>query len=102
MLVNGKLQKGVTAKDLVLQIIKKIGTAGGTGYTIEFAGDTIEDLSIESRMTVCNMAIEAGARAGIIAPDDKTIKYLERIVLFAPKGTNIGKRATKYWKSLLF
>ena len=98
VLVNGKLQKGVTAKDLVLQIIKKIGTAGGTGYTIEFAGDTIEDLSIEARMTVCNMAIEAGARAGIIAPDNKTIKYLENRP-FAPKGKNL-KRAIKYWKTL--
>jgi 3-isopropylmalate/(R)-2-methylmalate dehydratase large subunit len=96
--VNGKLQKGVTAKDLVLQIIKKIGTAGGTGYTIEFAGDTIKDLSIESRMTVCNMAIEAGARAGIIAPDDKTIKYLKGRML-APKGKH-WEKATKYWKSL--
>ena len=98
VLVNGKLQKGVTAKDLVLQIIKKIGTAGGTGYTIEFAGDTIKDLSIEARMTVCNMAIEAGARAGIIAPDNKTIKYLENRP-FAPKGKNL-KRAIKYWKTL--
>ena len=98
VLVNGKLQKGVTAKDLVLQIIKKIGTAGGAGYTIEFAGDTIEDLSIEARMTVCNMAIEAGARAGIIAPDNKTIKYLENRP-FAPKGKNL-KRAIKYWKTL--
>ena len=98
VVVNGKLQKGVTAKDLVLQIIKKIGTAGGTGYTIEFAGDTIKDLSIESRMTVCNMAIEAGARAGIIAPDDKTIKYLKGRML-APKGKH-WEKATKYWKSL--
>ena len=98
VMVNGKLQKGVTAKDLVLQIIKKIGTAGGTGYTIEFAGDTIKDLSIESRMTVCNMAIEAGARAGIIAPDDKTNKYLKGRTL-APKGKH-WEKATKYWKSL--
>ena len=98
VMVNGKLQKGVTAKDLVLQIIKKIGTAGGSGYTIEFAGDTIKDLSIESRMTVCNMAIEAGARAGIIAPDDKTIKYLKGRTL-APKGKH-WEKATKYWKSL--
>ena len=98
VMVNGKLQKGVTAKDLVLQIIKKIGTAGGTGYTIEFTGDTIKDLSIESRMTVCNMAIEAGARAGIIAPDDKTIKYLKGRML-APKGKH-WEKATKYWKSL--
>ena len=98
IIVNGKLQKGVTAKDLVLQIIKKIGTAGGSGYTIEFAGETIKDLSIESRMTVCNMAIEAGARAGIIAPDNKTIKYLRGRKL-APKGKH-WEEATKYWKSL--
>jgi|TARA_B110000438_G_scaffold113098_1_gene110949 3-isopropylmalate/(R)-2-methylmalate dehydratase large subunit len=98
VIIHGKLQKGVTAKDLVLQIIKKIGTAGGTGYTIEFAGETIKDLSIESRMTVCNMAIEAGARAGIIAPDDKTIKYLKGRML-TPKGKH-WETATKHWKSL--
>ncbi len=75
--VNGELGQGVTAKDLVLAVIGKIGTAGGTGYTIEFGGDAIKALSIEGRMTVCNMAIEAGARAGIVAVDDKTIDYLK-------------------------
>ena len=65
--------KGVTAKDVILKIIGTIGTAGGTGYVIEFAGDVIKDLSMEERMTVCNMTIEAGARAGLIAPDEKTL-----------------------------
>ena len=74
--VDGELQPGVSAKDLVLAIIGKIGTAGGTGYAIEFAGSTIRDLSMEGRMTVCNMAIEAGARAGMIAVDEKTISYV--------------------------
>ena len=74
--VDGSLQAGVTAKDVVLAIIGKIGTAGGTGYTIEFAGDVIRSLSIEGRMTVCNMSIEAGARAGMIAPDETTFDYL--------------------------
>src|SRR5690606_32969418 len=72
--VNGSLKPGVTAKDVILAIIGKIGTAGGTGYTIEFGGDVIRSLSIEGRMTVCNMAIEAGARAGIVAVDEKTIE----------------------------
>lgn len=75
--VYGKVGAGVTAKDIVLAIIGKIGTAGGTGYAIEFAGEAIEDLSIEGRMTVCNMAIEAGARAGMVAVDDKTIEYVK-------------------------
>lgn len=75
--VNGKVGKGVTAKDIVLAIIGEIGTAGGTGYAIEFAGEAIRDLSIEGRMTVCNMAIEGGARAGMIAVDDKTIEYVK-------------------------
>jgi 3-isopropylmalate/(R)-2-methylmalate dehydratase large subunit len=75
--VNGKVNAGVTAKDIILAIIGKIGTAGGTGYAIEFAGEAIEDLSIEGRMTVCNMAIEAGARAGMVAVDDKTIEYVK-------------------------
>ena len=74
--VNGKVGAGVTAKDIVLAIIGEIGTAGGTGYAIEFAGEAIEDLSIEGRMTVCNMAIEAGARAGMVAVDDKAIEYV--------------------------
>jgi 3-isopropylmalate/(R)-2-methylmalate dehydratase large subunit len=75
--VDGKVGKGVTAKDIVLAIIGKIGTAGGTGYAIEFGGEAIRDLSIEGRMTVCNMAIEAGARAGMVAVDDKTIDYVK-------------------------
>ena len=70
--VDGTASTGVTAKDIVLAIIAKIGTAGGTGYAIEFAGAAIRALSMEGRLTVCNMAIEAGARAGMIAPDDKT------------------------------
>jgi 3-isopropylmalate/(R)-2-methylmalate dehydratase large subunit len=96
--VDGDLQKGVTAKDLVLAIIKKIGTAGGTGHTIEFAGETIQALSIEERMTVCNMAIEAGARAGLIAVDAKTIEYVKGRP-FAPKGTQLVLAVT-YWKTL--
>jgi 3-isopropylmalate/(R)-2-methylmalate dehydratase large subunit len=75
--VNGKVAPGITAKDIVLAIIGKIGTAGGTGYTIEFAGEAIRDLSMEGRMTVCNMAIEGGARAGLVAVDDKTINYVK-------------------------
>jgi len=75
--VDGHVGKGVTAKDIVLAIIGKIGTAGGTGYAIEFAGTAIEDLPMEGRMTVCNMAIEGGARAGMIAVDDKTIEYVK-------------------------
>ncbi len=83
--MNGKVGKGVTAKDIVLAIIGQIGTAGGTGYAIEFAGSAITDLSMEGRMTVCNMAIEAGARAGLIAVDDTTIDYY-RDRPYSPKG----------------
>ena len=75
--VDGKLPVGVTAKDVILAIIGKIGTAGGTGHVIEFAGEAVKSLSMESRMTVCNMAIEAGARAGMIAPDEITFEYLK-------------------------
>ena len=75
--VEGTLPRGCTAKDIVLAIIGKIGTAGGTGYAIEFGGSTIRALSMEGRMTVCNMAIEAGARAGMVAVDDTTIDYLK-------------------------
>jgi 3-isopropylmalate/(R)-2-methylmalate dehydratase large subunit len=74
--INGKLPLGVTAKDVILKIIGTIGTAGGTGYVIEFAGEVIRNLSMEERMTVCNMTIEVGARAGLIAPDQKTLDYL--------------------------
>jgi 3-isopropylmalate/(R)-2-methylmalate dehydratase large subunit len=88
----------VTAKDIVLAIIGRIGTAGGTGYTIEFAGDAIRALSMEGRMTVCNMAIEAGARAGLVAVDDKTIEYVKGRPL-APTGVE-WDQAVAYWKTL--
>ena len=96
--VDGRVAPGVTAKDIVLAIIGKIGTAGGTGYTIEFAGAAIRALSMEGRMTVCNMAIEAGARAGLIAVDDKTIAYLKGRPL-APTGLE-WDHAVAYWKTL--
>ncbi|HOZ65823.1 MAG TPA: 3-isopropylmalate dehydratase large subunit [Burkholderiaceae bacterium] len=96
--VEGTLPKGCGGKDIVLAIIGKIGTAGGTGYTIEFAGSAIRALSIEGRMTVCNMAIEAGARAGLVAVDDKTIAYLQGRPL-APKGVE-WDQAVAYWKGL--
>lgn len=96
--VNGTLPKGVTAKDLVLAIIGKIGTAGGTGHVIEFAGEAIRGLSMEGRMTVCNMSIEAGARAGMIAPDETTFDYI-RSRPRAPKGETLEK-AIAYWKTL--
>lgn len=96
--VNGSLRPGVTAKDVILAIIGKIGTAGGTGYTIEFGGEVIRSLSIEGRMTVCNMAIEAGARAGLVAVDDKTISYLAGRP-FAPKGAQ-WEQAVSYWQTL--
>ena len=96
--VDGKLGVGITAKDVALAIIGKIGTAGGTGYSIEFGGEVIRALSMEGRMTVCNMAIEAGARAGIIAPDFKTADYLKGR-LYAPKAANWDK-AVAYWNTL--
>jgi 3-isopropylmalate/(R)-2-methylmalate dehydratase large subunit len=96
--VEGKVARGVTAKDIVLAIIGKIGTAGGTGYTIEFAGSAIRDLSMEGRMTVCNMAIEAGARAGMVAVDDKTIDYVKGRLL-APTGVE-WEHAVAYWRTL--
>ena len=96
--VNGKVAPGVTAKDIVLAIIGKIGTAGGTGYTIEFAGEAIRDLSIEGRMTVCNMAIEGGARAGLVAVDEKTIQYVKGRPL-APVGAEWDAAVT-YWRTL--
>lgn len=98
VLVNGKVPAGVTAKDIVLAIIGKIGTAAGTGYAIEFAGDAIRALSMEGRMTLCNMAIEAGARAGMVAVDDTTIQYLEGRP-FTPRGENWDK-AVAYWRTL--
>ena len=96
--VNGQIPAGVTAKDIVLAIIGKIGTAGGTGYVIEYAGEAIESLSIEGRMTVCNMSIEGGARAGLIAPDEKTFEYIKGRPK-APKGEDWDK-AVAYWKTL--
>jgi len=96
--VNGTLRPGVTAKDIVLAIIGKIGTNGGQGYVIEYAGDAIRSLSMEGRMTVCNMTIEAGARAGLIAPDEKTFAYLKGKD-YAPKG-ELFDRAVAYWKTL--
>lgn len=97
--VDGDLLDGVGAKDVALAIIGLIGTAGGTGYAIEFTGSTIESLSMESRMTLCNMAIEAGARAGIIAVDDKTIDYLKGKP-YVPQG-NLWDKAVENWKSLV-
>jgi len=96
--VDGKPARGVGAKDIVLAIIGKIGTAGGTGYTIEFAGSAIRALSMEGRMTVCNMAIEAGARAGLIAVDETTINYVKNRP-FTPKGVEL-EQAIAYWRTL--
>lgn len=97
--VDGALNKGVTAKDVVLAVIGEIGTAGGTGYTIEFGGNVIQELSIEGRMTVCNMAIEAGARAGLIAVDEKTLDYVKGRP-FAPKN-ELWDRAAEVWRELV-
>ncbi|MXV28602.1 3-isopropylmalate dehydratase large subunit [Aeromonas veronii] len=96
--VNGKLAEGISAKDVVLAIIGKVGHAGGTGYVVEFAGEAIASLSMEGRMTVCNMAIELGAKAGMIAPDQTTIDYI-RGKEFAPKG-EVLEQAIAYWQSL--
>ncbi|MGY3900609.1 3-isopropylmalate dehydratase large subunit [Aeromonas veronii] len=96
--VNGKLAEGISAKDVVLAIIGKVGHAGGTGYVVEFAGDAIASLSMEGRMTVCNMAIELGAKAGMIAPDQTTIDYI-RGKEFAPKGEAL-EQAIAFWQSL--
>jgi 3-isopropylmalate/(R)-2-methylmalate dehydratase large subunit len=96
--VNGKVAEGITGKDIVLAIIGVIGTAGGTGYAIEFGGQAIQDLSMEGRMTVCNMAIEAGARAGLIAVDQTTIDYVKGRT-FAPKG-DLWEKAVENWSNL--
>ncbi len=96
--VEGTLAPGITAKDVVLAIIGRIGTAGGTGYTIEFAGSAIRSLSIEGRMTLCNMAIEAGARAGLVAGDEKTIQYVKGRPL-SPTGVE-WDQAVAYWNTL--
>src|SRR5690554_919422 len=98
ILVDGKLPIGVTAKDIVLAIIGTIGTAGGTGHVIEFAGDAIRGLSMEGRMTVCNMTIEAGARAGLIAPDETTFEYLKGRPM-APKAGQ-WEQAVAHWRTL--
>ena len=97
--VTGRLQQGVYAKDIVLAIIKLLGTAGATGHTIEYTGSAIRSLSMEGRMTVCNMSIEAGARAGLVAVDDVTLGYLEGRP-FAPEGALL-ERAERYWRSLV-
>ena len=96
--VNGTLPVGVTAKDMALAIIAKIGTAGGTGYVIEYAGDAVKSLSMEGRMTLCNLTIEGGARAGLIAPDETTFAYV-RGKPRAPKGEQLEK-AIAYWRAL--
>ena len=96
--VDGKLPEGVTAKDIILAIIGEIGTAGGNGHVIEFAGEAIRSLSMEGRMTVCNMTIEGGARAGLIAPDEKTFAYVKDRPR-APKGKAFDM-AVEYWKTL--
>ena len=96
--ITGKLMPGVTAKDITLAVIGATGTAGGTGYVIEYCGEAIRDLSMEGRMTVCNMAIEGGARAGLIAPDQKTVDYVKGRP-HAPKGADYDA-AVEYWKTL--
>ena len=96
--ITGKLKPGVTAKDITLAVIGETGTAGGTGYVIEYCGEAIRDLSMEGRMTVCNMAIEGGARAGLIAPDEKTFEYVNGRP-HAPKGGQ-WETALEWWKTL--
>jgi 3-isopropylmalate/(R)-2-methylmalate dehydratase large subunit len=98
VVVDGKLPLGVTAKDVTLAVIGKIGSGGGTGYAIEYAGEAIRSFSVEGRMTLCNMAIEAGARTGLVAVDEKTIAYLQGR-MFAPKGEQ-WERAVAYWRTL--
>ena len=96
--VEGELGPGVTSKDLILHIIGVIGTAGGTGHVIEYRGKVFEEMSVEGRLTVCNMSIEGGARAGLIAPDDVTFAYLKGRPL-APKGEE-WDQAVAYWRTL--
>ncbi|QJC33148.1 3-isopropylmalate dehydratase large subunit [Enterobacteriaceae endosymbiont of Donacia clavipes] len=96
--INGDIPKNITAKDIILSIIKKIGISGGNGYVIEFSGNVIKKLSMESRMTICNMSIEMGAKSGLIAPDNVTFKYLKN-KKFSPKN-NLWTQAMKYWKTL--
>ncbi len=96
--VNGKLNPGITAKDMILAIIGKIGTAGGTGYVLEYAGEAVQNLSMEGRMTMCNMSIEGGARAGLIAPDDTTFAYLKGRPM-SPQDDE-WEKAVAYWRTL--
>lgn len=96
--VYGEVNPGVTSKDVVLHVIGQIGTAGGTGHVIEFCGPVIESFSMEGRMSICNMSIEAGARAGMVAPDDVTFSYLKGRPL-APEGEE-WETAVAYWRSL--
>ncbi|MFY0615486.1 MAG: 3-isopropylmalate dehydratase large subunit, partial [Hyphomicrobiaceae bacterium] len=96
--IDGKLGYSVTAKDVILAVIRQIGTAGGTGYAIEYAGSTMRDMSMEGRLTVCNMTIEAGSRCGMVAPDDTTLAYVEGRP-FAPKGDKWNMAET-FWRSL--
>ena len=96
--INGNLKKGVYSKDIILYIISKISASGGTGHFVEFSGSAIKSLSMESRMTICNMSIEMGARGGIIAPDKKTFEYLKNKE-FSPKGNDFNKAIDK-WKNL--
>ncbi|MBC7298304.1 MAG: 3-isopropylmalate dehydratase large subunit, partial [Demequina sp.] len=97
--VDGKLPKGSTAKDIILAVIAKIGTGGGQGYVLEYRGDAIRSLSMEARMTICNMSIEAGARAGLIAPDETTFEYVKGRP-HAPEGAD-WDAAVEYWKTLV-
>ncbi|HET9414456.1 MAG TPA: 3-isopropylmalate dehydratase large subunit [Pseudolabrys sp.] len=99
VVVDGRLGRGITAKDVILAIIGKIGSAGGTGYTIEFSGEAIRSLTMEGRMTLCNMSIEAGARAGMVAVDEKTLEYVKGRPM-APKGA-MWDRAEAYWRTLI-
>lgn len=98
--VDGELPPGVTSKDVILHIIGVIGTAGGTGCVIEYCGSVIRGLSMEARMSICNMSIEAGARAGMIAPDETTIEYLKGRPLAPKYDSPEWKKAVKYWLSL--
>ena len=98
--VDGALGAGVTSKDVVLHIIGVIGTAGGTGSVIEFCGSAIESLSMEARMSICNMAIEGGARAGMIAPDEVTFEYLRDRAMAPPEAGGQFEAACAYWRSL--
>src|SRR5574344_1190393 len=96
--INGKLQKGVTAKDVALYLMSQLTTSGATGYFVEYAGDVVKNLSMEGRLTLCNLSIEMGARGGFVAPDETTFEYIKGRE-FAPKGEAWDK-AVEYWKTL--